>query len=102
MKSELIRSVFLDELERNNRLIARYEKELFELPKGSIFRRKIGNQIYVYLNYREGQKVISKFLGNAENFDTEELERKIARRKELAVLIKKLKKEKKELEGALK
>ena len=51
----------MDELERNHRLVARYEKELETLPKGSIIKRKIGNQEYSYLNYRNGERVISKF-----------------------------------------
>ena len=53
MKSELIRSVFLDELDRNNRLILRYEKELSALPKGSLLRRKIGNQLYDSLSKKQ-------------------------------------------------
>ena len=58
MKSEIIKSVFIDELERNKRLISRYMAELEELPKGSIFLRKIGNHQYYYLNFRDGKKVI--------------------------------------------
>lgn len=63
MKSEVVKAVFQDELERNQRLVARYEKEFETLPKGSIFKRKIGNQEYLYLNYRNGERVISKFSG---------------------------------------
>ncbi len=33
------------------------------LLKGSIFKRKTGNQEYLYLNYRNGERVISKFSG---------------------------------------
>lgn len=40
MKSEVVQAVFQDELERNQRLVARYEKELESLPKGSIYKRK--------------------------------------------------------------
>ena len=64
MKSEVVKAVFQDELERNHRLVARYEKELETLPKGSIFKRKIGNQEYLYLNYRDEERVISKFLAS--------------------------------------
>ena len=39
------------------------EKELFRLPKGSIKKRKIGNNYYYYLQYRERKKVIHKYLG---------------------------------------
>ncbi len=102
MKSEIVKSVFQDELERNQRLVARYEKELKNLPKGSIFKRKIGNKEYLYLNYREGEKVISKFLGKAEEFNSEELQLQLDKRKEYKKLLKKLKIEQKELLKALK
>ena len=67
MKSEVVKAVFQDELERNQRLVARYEEELETLPKGSIFKRKIGNQEYLYLNYRDGERVISKFWVKQKN-----------------------------------
>lgn len=102
MKSEIVKSVFQDELERNQRLVARYEKELENLPKGSIFKRKIGNKEYLYLNYREGEKVISKFLGKAEEFNSEELQLQLDKRKEYKKLLKKLKIEQKELLKAMK
>ena len=100
MKSEIIRSVFLDEHEKNRRMVARYEKECNLLPKGSIFKRKIGKQEYLYLNYREGPKVISKFLGKADGYDISELQQQLARRKELMTLVKKLKIEIKEQQTA--
>lgn len=101
MNSELLKSVFQDELERTNRLILRYEAELDGLPKGSLFRRKIGKQEYFYLNYREGCKVISKFLGNVENFSSDEFEKKLQRRKEVSALLKKMYSDKKALEKEL-
>lgn len=102
MKSEVVKAVFKDELERNQRLVSRYEKELEILPKGSIFKRKIGKQEYVYLNYREGEKVISKFLGKAEEFNSQELQLQLDKRKEYKKLLRKLKVEQKELLKALK
>ena len=102
MKSEVVKAVFKDELERNQSLVSRYEKELEILPKGSIFKRKIGNQEYVYLNYREGEKVISKFLGKAEEFNSQELQLQLDKRKEYKRLLRKLKVEQKELLKALK
>lgn len=102
MKSDVVKAVFQDELERNQRLIARYEKELESLPKGSIFKRKIGKQEYLYLNYREGEKVISKFLGKSGEFNSEELQLQLNKRKEFKQLLKKLNLEQKELLQALK
>ena len=102
MKSEVVKAVFQDELKRNQRLVARYEKELETLPKGSIFKRKIGNQEYLYLNYRDGEKVISKFLGKAEEFNSQELQLQLDKRKEYKNLLKKLRIEQKELLKAIK
>lgn len=102
MKSEVIKAVFQDELERNQRLVARYEKELESLPKGSVFKRKIGNHEYLYLNYRDGEKVISKFLGKMNEFNIQELQLQLDKRKEYKALLKKLKIEQKELLKAIK
>ena len=102
MKSDVVKAVFQDELERNRRLTARYEKELETLPKGSVFKRKIGNKEYLYLNYREGEKVISKFLGKSGEFNLDELQVLLDKRKEYKVLLKKLKLEQKELLKVLK
>lgn len=102
MKSDVVKAVFQDELERNRRLVSRYEKELETLPKGSIYKRKIGNHEYLYLNYREGNKVVSKFLGKKETFDSDELHAQINKRNEYKQLIKKLKLEQKDLLKALK
>ena len=101
MNSELIKSVFQDELDRTKRLIQRYESELKTLPKGSVFKRKIGNQEYLYLNYRDGNKVVSKFLGNVKDFQLDEFESKLERRKELSALLKKMNVDKKALEKEL-
>ncbi len=102
MKSEVIQAVLKDELDRNQRLILRYEKEIENLPKGSIFHRKMGNQEYLYLNYRDGSKVISKFLGKSDSFNSEELVFQLNKRKEYVQLVKKLKIEQAELKKALK
>lgn len=102
MKSDVVKAVLQDELERNQRLLLRYKKELELLPKGSIFKRKIGNQEYLYLNYREGKKVVSKFLGKIEEFNSDELQIQLNKRKEYIQLIKRLELEQKELLRALK
>ena len=102
MKSDVVKAVFQDELERNRRLTARYEKDLETLPKGSVFKRKIGNKEYLYLNYREGENVISKFLGKSGEFNLDELQVLLDKRKEYKVLLKKLKLEQKELLKVLK
>lgn len=101
MNSELVKSVFEDELERTKRLVRRYEEEIAALPKGSVFTRQIGRQSYFYLSYREDSRTVSKFLGNVKDFRIEELEQKLNRRKELSALLKKLDTDRKSLEKEL-
>ena len=101
MNSELLKPVFQDELDRTTPMIQRYESELETLPKGSVFKRKIGNQEYFYMSYRDGSKVISKFLDNAKDFQPDELKSKLNRRKELSALLKKMNADKKALEKEL-
>lgn len=58
--------------------------------------------VLFYLNFRNGTKVISQFLGKTDNYDIMDLQNKIKYRNELVQLVKKLKVEKKELEKVLK
>lgn len=57
-------------------------KELDNLPKGSIKKRKINNNYYYYLQYRKDQKIIQKYLGKKKPLD---LEKKLKRRKLLQI-----------------
>ena len=56
------------------------EKKIKQLPKGSIKKRLLGKQIYFYLQYREGKKVVHKYLGKVE---PEKLERETKERRAL-------------------
>ena len=61
----------------------------------SIKTKIIGNKSYFYLNYRDGKKVISKYIGKEENasFVKEQLER----RHHIELMIKKLKQEQRQI-----
>lgn len=50
-------------------MILRYNEILKELPRGSISERNIKGNTYHYLKYRDGKKVISKYIrhDNVEN-----------------------------------
>jgi len=100
-KSTVIRGVLEEELERNERMKNRYLLELKKLPKGSIVLRKLGNQEYYYLNYRENKKVIAKYIGKKEVTDIKELQDGINKRKHLQEVIKNLKQEENEIKKAL-
>lgn len=64
-------------------------KELNNLPKGSIKKRKISNNFYYYLQYRKEYKIIQKYLGKKKPQD---LEKKIERRKLLKNQLKEINK----------
>jgi len=44
----------------------RYEAQLLSLPKGTIRTRKRGRNIYYYLSYRDGKRIITDYVGKEE------------------------------------
>lgn len=85
------------ELERNARMIYEYESELLKLPKGKLTVKKINSHSYIYLKYRNGQKVITEYVGK-DNIDISELNTKLEKRKHIEKMLKQLKSERKQLE----
>jgi hypothetical protein len=65
------------------------KKRLKFLPKGSIKRRRIKNNIYYYLQSREDGKVIHQYLGKEKPSG---LEKTIDERKKLKIELKEVKK----------
>lgn len=64
------------------------ERQILVLPKGSIKMRKIAGHPYYYHQYRDGQKVIHKYLGKEP---PEELIQQIKKRKSSQEELKKVK-----------
>ena len=88
---------------RNEKMIAEYTKELEKLPKGKITPKVINGKSYYYLYFRDGEKIISKYIGKDEN-DLIILQEQLARRNQVEEIIKKLKEERmkiKKLEAML-
>ncbi len=78
---------------RNENMIAEYSRELETLPKGSIKPKKVNNKIYYYLTFRNGDKVITKYIGKDEE-SLVSIREQLARRKQVENILKKLKEEK--------
>ncbi|MDP3447185.1 MAG: hypothetical protein Q8S22_03890 [Eubacteriales bacterium] len=97
----VVYGVLQDELDRNRRMQARYRQEIDQLPKGSLFLRKIKQHQYYYLNYREQDKVIAKYLGKRDDVQIEDIKKLIAERRRYEDLLKKLSREEKMLMKAL-
>ena len=71
-------------------MIKKYSEELKTLPKGTIAEKKSGNKVYCYLKYRDGKKVVSKYIPQG---DLEEYKEHLQRRKHIEIMLKSLKKE---------
>ena len=62
--------------------------QITSLPKGNIRQKKIGREIYYYLQYRKGKKVIDEYIGKKI---PEELRKSLIRQKQLKIEFKKIK-----------
>ena len=99
----MLMTVISREEARNENMIIEYTKELETLPRGKITPKIVNGKIYYYLYYRDGKKVVSKYIGKDEESLTAVRE-KLVRRSQIEEIIKKLKEEKaqiKKLEAML-
>jgi hypothetical protein len=71
-------------------MIDRYKAIRDSLPKGTICEKKIGNQTYHYLKYRDGDRVVSDYIHKE---DLDELTKLIDHRKHAQLMIRSLKAE---------
>lgn len=88
---------------RNGKMIIEYTKELETLPRGKITPKTVNGKTYYYLYYRDGKKVISKYIGKNEGSLTS-IREGLTRRSQIEEIMKKLKEEKvkiKKLEAML-
>lgn len=88
----LIISTVLQEKQRIDYMLAKYQEVLAKLPKGTISEKQVKGNTYYYLKYRDGKKVVSKYIGKSE---IEELKYQIDRRHHIEVMIKSLLEEQK-------
>lgn len=92
----------LDNLKRNISNQELYSKQLENLPKGKIAIRKKRKSDYYYLEYRDKEKIIYKYLGPVHSFDISDLQVQLEERKVINERIRNLKKEEKEMKKVLK
>lgn len=99
----IISTLLIKEKNRNESMIIEYTRELDALPKGTIKEKKVKDRVYYYLLFREGDKVVTRYLGkNEESLIL--IKEQLARRKQLERMLQKLKEEKiqiKKLEAML-
>ena len=98
----MILSTILQERERIDRMLAKYQEELETLPKGTISEKKVKQSTYFYLKYREGKKVISRYIPQK---DVEAVREQVEKRRHIETMIRSLREERaiaeKALEGQL-
>ena len=98
----LLLHTVMQERQRIENMLAQYEAELSLLPKGTISEKNSGGKTYYYLKYRDGKKVISKYVGRQAVAAVRE---QIEKRKHIEAMIRSLQDEKniadKVLEGKL-
>ena len=91
--------VMKEEYDRLVRIRSAMSLECAGLPKGSISRKNIRGCVCYYLQYREGDKVISKYIKKAE---LSELAAKIEKRKNLKKSLRDIESEIKKIERSIK
>ena len=81
---------------RNENMMIEYTKELEKLPRGKMIPKSVNGRTYYYLYYRDGKRVVSKYIGR----DEEKLlavRDQLARRSQIEEIIKKLKEERSQI-----
>ena len=94
--NEILSQILKEELERLARIETVYKEELDNLPKGKVMFKNIKGRDYPYLQYRSGSKIKSIYISNETKIH--EIEKGLARRKELEQAIKRVSFDKKQLE----
>lgn len=67
-----------------NRL-QRLENECASRPKGSIILKPRYHEMYAYLQWREGERVCSRYLGKRDSWQCRSMQAKIAERKKYEI-----------------
>lgn len=83
----MVLSTVLQEKQRIDYMLARYQETISELPKGTISEKVIKGNTYYYLKYRDGKKVISKYVGKDK---INEVREQIEKRRHIEAMIKSL------------
>jgi hypothetical protein len=91
----VLSEILSEEYKRLIKTINSFEKARAKLPKGTIRNKKIHDRVYSYLQWRDGNKVVSRYVRDDER---EALEKQIAARKKRGEEIRVLKAQKKEFD----
>ena len=73
-------------------MIQLYETELLSLAHGALVKKKINGNDYTYIQYRDGKKVVSKYIGKSEE-KIAEVKEQLTRRHQIEIILKQLRAE---------
>lgn len=93
----MITDIILKEKSRIEYMLEHYRRRLNDLPKGTVSKSNKNGQVYYYLKYRDGKKIVSKYLGK----DAGNISELVEKRKHTEAMIKSLENELKIAEKAL-
>jgi hypothetical protein len=94
--STVVYGMLKEEKQRNLERQEAYQKEIMALPKGTVVVKKINGKNYHYLQYRGVNGIKSDYLGNNEA-EIEAVKSRIAERKHLQGVLRRLKLEYREI-----
>ena len=94
----VIEEVFLEEYRRSLKIKQAIEREQADLPKGSLQVKNIHGCSCYYLQYRDGEKIKSKYVPAS---DVDDVQNKISRRRQNKQQIRNLESSLKQLEKVL-
>lgn len=83
-----IKSVLEEEFNRLQKLKQRYDKEIEDLPVGSLSIKIRKGKEYAYIAYRDNDKVKTDYIGPVNSNEVKKIKEKIEKRKELESLLK--------------
>ena len=90
MRMNLILSTVMQEKQRIDYMLTRYHDEFDRLPKGTISEKVTNGKTYYYLKYRDGKKVVSKYISKKE---IDSVRQQIEKRRHIETMMKSLQEE---------
>ncbi|MDM8551467.1 hypothetical protein QUF72_15380 [Desulfobacterales bacterium HSG2] len=93
-----VRSILYEEYQRLRALSDKYRAEIGYLPRGSVSIKTRRQRKYLYLAYRQKNRVRFRYIGSADSENAKETVRKVGLRKQYEEKLRKVRKDLTEIE----
>ena len=97
----VLEGVLKEELERIQRNIISYQSLLASLPKGYLFEQRLKSKVYCYRKRREGDKIVSEYVGPVDSPEAKKAAEDYEQRKRIDKNLRMMRKEEAKLIKAL-